>query len=169
MRRADGHGRRLWAEWRASKGASPKPLTPNQLARLLKPFGIAPTGTIRVGTRTAKGYNRHQFEGAWQRYLAGQGVNKPSQRHNPDEMGTSGTFPTVTPESDVTDGKCEKPAENGHCDGVTVQKADEGTEGCEADEFDERAAILEFDGGLTREQAESRARAELSRKAAGHA
>ena len=31
---------RPWAEWRASKGASPKPLTPNQLARLLKPFGI---------------------------------------------------------------------------------------------------------------------------------
>ena len=61
---------RPWAEWKASKGASPKPLTPNQLARLLKPFGIAPTGTIRVEDRTFKGYYRHQFIEAWDRYYA---------------------------------------------------------------------------------------------------
>lgn len=41
-------------------------------------------------------------------------------------MGTSGTFRTVTSEPDVTDQKCEKPAWNGHCDGVTVQKRGEG-------------------------------------------
>ncbi len=85
---------RPWAEWKASKGASPKPLTPNQLARLLKPFGIVTNRTIRVGTRTAKGYNRHQFEELWQRYLAGEGANERSQGNNADEMGTSGTFPT---------------------------------------------------------------------------
>jgi uncharacterized protein DUF3631 len=48
---------RPWADWKTGK-----PLTPNQLARLLKPFGITPTGTIRVGSRTPKGYYRHQFE-----------------------------------------------------------------------------------------------------------
>ena len=72
---------RPWAEWRASKGASPKPLTPNQLARLLKPFGIVTNTTIRVGTRTPKGYHRHQFDEAWERYLAGRGQNRhTSQR-----------------------------------------------------------------------------------------
>ena len=64
---------RPWAEWRASKGASPKPLTPNQLARLLKPFSIASTGSIRAGARTAKGYYRHQFLEMWDRYLGAQG------------------------------------------------------------------------------------------------
>lgn len=59
---------RPWAEWKASKGASAKPLTPTQLARLLKPFGIAPRGTIRIGAKTAKGYHRDQFAEAWRRY-----------------------------------------------------------------------------------------------------
>jgi hypothetical protein len=65
----------------------------------------------------------------WERYLDGQGVNEPSHRHNADEMGTSCTFRTVTPEPDVTDQKCEKPAWNGHCDGVTVEKGENGFDG----------------------------------------
>ena len=85
-------------------------------------FGIAPRGTIRIGTKTAKGYHWDQFEEAWKRY----GGNDPSHRHKSDEMGTCGTFRTVTPERDVTDQKCEKPAWNGHCDGVTVQKGESG-------------------------------------------
>ena len=55
---------RPWAEWRASKGASPKVLTPNQLARLLKPFGVYPE-TVRIGGRTPKAYHRHQFDGSF--------------------------------------------------------------------------------------------------------
>ena len=115
-----------WAEWRAGKGTSPKPLTPNQLARLLKPFGIAPTGTIRVGSRTAKGYHRHHFAEAWERYLNAEGVNQPSHRHKADGTGTSDTFPTVTPESDVTVGKCEKPLQPSDCGGVAVEKGGNG-------------------------------------------
>jgi putative DNA primase/helicase len=110
---------RPWAEWKASKGTSPKPITPNQLARLLKPFGIAPTGTIRIGIRTAKGYHRHQFEEAWDRYLAAQGVSQPSQRHNASAAGTSATSQPSQPDPDVTDGKCEKPLGRNDCDGVT--------------------------------------------------
>jgi hypothetical protein len=108
---------RPWADWKAGK-----PLTPNQLARLLKPFGVAPTGTIRVGNRTAKGYYHHQFDGLWQRYLAAEGVFEPSHRHNASAAGTSGTFQTVTPEAGVTVQKCEKPLQPSNCDGVTVQK-----------------------------------------------
>jgi putative DNA primase/helicase len=135
---------RPWGEWRASKGASPKPITPIQLAKLLKPFGVAPTGTIRVGDRTAKGYYRHQFEGLWERYLSGDGVNQPSHRHNTDEMGTSCTFQNVTPESDVTDQKCEKPASNGHCDGVTDQKGENGSDAQSAEIY---PPVCEYCGG----------------------
>jgi len=100
---------RPWVEWRASKGASPKPLTPNQLARLLKPFAIAPTGTIRVGGRTPKGYYRHQFAAAWERYLAAQGVNQPPQRHNATAGGTS--TPSQPPRLDLQFGIATKEEE----------------------------------------------------------
>jgi hypothetical protein len=93
-------------------------------ARLLKPFGIGGNKTVRMGSQTAKGYHRHQFEEAWQRYLmheGGQGAQQPSQRHNPDGMGTSDRSPTVTEKSDVTIQKCDKPPSNGDCDDVTIQ------------------------------------------------
>lgn len=44
-----------WSDW--SRG---KPLTPNGLARLLKPFGIV-SKTIRTGNSTSKGYTSEQF------------------------------------------------------------------------------------------------------------
>ena len=117
---------RPWADWKASKNASPKPLTPNQLARLLKAFRngdvrITPE-TLRIGDRTAKGYYRHQFEEAWQRYLGPEGVSEPEHRNNTDEIRTSDTFQTVTPESDVTVGKCEKPFNDGPCYGVADEE-----------------------------------------------
>jgi hypothetical protein len=54
-----------WAEWKYNK-----PITQRQLARLLKPFGIAPQ-TIRLpgSPATSRGYLRPQFEDAWERYL----------------------------------------------------------------------------------------------------
>jgi hypothetical protein len=59
----------LWSEWRSAK-----PLTQNQLARLLKPFGIAPQ-QVRLKTgRQVRGYSMHQFEDVWERYLP----SKPS-------------------------------------------------------------------------------------------
>jgi uncharacterized protein DUF3631 len=108
---------RPWAEWKHGK-----PLTPNQLARILKPFGIVTNITIRVGNRTAKGYHRHQFEEAWQRYLAGQGVHERSHGNKVDEMGTSSASQKVTAESDVTDEKSNKPLQPSDCDLVTDQK-----------------------------------------------
>jgi hypothetical protein len=55
-----------WAEWKGGK-----PISANGLARLLAPFGIAPT-TIRVGEQTPKGYQPAQFEDAFARYLPEQ-------------------------------------------------------------------------------------------------
>ena len=122
-----------WAEF----GKAGKPITKNKLAYRLDRFGIR-SATKRIGDRTAKGYDRHQFEEAWSRYLTVDPPSEPSQRHNPDETGTSSAFQYVTQnvtqavvtieagvtfqESDVTFQKCEKAAPSGHCDDVTFQK-----------------------------------------------
>ena len=44
-------------------------LTPNSLARLLRPYGIRPR-TVRDGKHTFKGYMRDDFADAFERYLA---------------------------------------------------------------------------------------------------
>jgi hypothetical protein len=120
-----------WGDWKG------KNLTPNQLAKLLKPFKIVPD-TIRVGGKTAKGYYRHQFEQAWSRYLClpPESASETSQRNNADESRTSDLFSNVSPDSCyvskgntdsfATFQKCEKPASNGHCYGVTFQKRKNG-------------------------------------------
>src|SRR5262245_14643490 len=108
--------------WRESRGATGR-------ARSLAPINI------RVGTKTAKGYHRHQFEEVWQRYPAregGQGADERSQGNNADEMGTSSAFQKVTAESDVTFQKCEKPPSNGHCYRVTDQNGGVGASGARA-------------------------------------
>jgi hypothetical protein len=113
---------RPWAEF----GKARKPISKNQLARLLNDFHVKPDN-IRIGTRVPKGYLREQFEGVWQRYLTPQtpqGVSEPLQRHTPTAAGTSEPFQTATPVLDVADEKCEKPPSNGHCSNVAAQKQD---------------------------------------------
>jgi putative DNA primase/helicase len=55
---------RPWAEW----GRQRKPISPNQLANLLHPFGISPQ-VIRVGDETPRGYLLEQFLEQFDRYL----------------------------------------------------------------------------------------------------
>jgi hypothetical protein len=55
-----------WHEWKSGKQ-----ITQNQLARVLAPFGIAPE-RVRIGGRQVRGYQRSQFEDAWERYLPAQ-------------------------------------------------------------------------------------------------
>jgi len=54
---------RPWPEWKGGK-----PITPRQLANLLKPFGVHP-GTIRIGSTTAKGYEQKDLIDPFSRYL----------------------------------------------------------------------------------------------------
>ena len=117
-----------WSEWRANKGASPKPITPNQLARLLKPFGVV-SDNVRIGSRVPKGYFRHQFEEVWQRYLAAKGVSEPLHRYKPTTAGTSTAFQSATDDPDVAFQKCEKPLRPSDCSGVAVQKGGGGLTG----------------------------------------
>jgi putative DNA primase/helicase len=113
---------RPWAEM----GKARRPLNQNGLAKRLKPLGIAPE-VIRIGEFTARGYMLAPFQEAFKRYLVPEeGVSNRNNDTNPNEMGTSCTFQTVTNAPDVTDGKCEKPNSEGLCNGVTVEKGDSG-------------------------------------------
>ena len=58
------------------------PLNPRKLSRMLKPFGIAPAGTVRVGPNTAKGYWREEAETAFARYLVPE-TPEPSHGSQP--------------------------------------------------------------------------------------
>lgn len=70
-----------------------RPITPRQVAQLLKPYGITPK-TVRLGVGdTPKGYDRQQFEDAFSRYLP--------QADSPDANGaeTSDRTPDSTPDA----------------------------------------------------------------------
>jgi putative DNA primase/helicase len=105
---------RPWGEL----GKSRKPLTKKRLSDLLENFQISPD-SVRIGDRTKKGYYRDQFEEAWQRYLGPEGSTKPEHRNSIDETGTSATFKPEQSFPRVPVQKCEKPANDGHCSGVT--------------------------------------------------
>jgi hypothetical protein len=90
---------RPWAEY----GKSGRPITKNQLAARLRRFKadaecktpIEPK-PLWIGGQSKRGYERHQFVEAWDRYLAQKGSpNGPSGRQAPDETGTSDTFQGV--------------------------------------------------------------------------
>jgi hypothetical protein len=53
-----------WKEWKGGKQ-----ITQAQLARLLKPHGIAPLNIRMPGDSVVRGYQRVQFEDAWDTYL----------------------------------------------------------------------------------------------------
>jgi putative DNA primase/helicase len=89
---------RPWATW----GKRDKPLTQNQLARLLRPFGIISETVHPLGRADAKGYKRAHFEEAWAAYLPGQNPSpqpeptfKASNRPNADETGITRDFQSV--------------------------------------------------------------------------
>lgn len=52
-----------------------KKLSPNQMANLLSPYGIKPR-TIRFGAQTKRGYEKVQFDDAFERYLPSGGAIK---------------------------------------------------------------------------------------------
>lgn len=67
-----------------------RPLTPVQLAKLLRRFGIRPR-QIRIGDTTKKGYTAGDFEDAWARYLPPQEEtdSKQGKQLNPDGPETA--------------------------------------------------------------------------------
>jgi hypothetical protein len=110
-----------------------KPLDERGLASRLKPYGIK-SKVIRLGDRTPRGYAAEDFHDAWSRYLPLWDPlgNKRNSRNTFDNKNNS-----VADVADVSGGMAE------------------------ADEYEERAAILEFDAGLSRTEAEAQAAEEI--------
>jgi hypothetical protein len=128
---------RPWAEW----GKAKKPLTKNQLAVLLKDFRVV-SDSVRIGTRTPKGYYLHQFTEAFERYLPPRtpsGGFEAQQRNNADGTGTYAPFWDATTKSccvlkrntnpDVAAEKHEKPLAHSACCDVAVETPLEGVRG----------------------------------------
>lgn len=59
-----GREDRPWKEY----GWGQKPITPQGLAKLLKPFSVKPT-TVNLAGERVKGYRRDRLEAAWERYM----------------------------------------------------------------------------------------------------
>ena len=94
-----------------------KPITERQLARLLSDFKIKP-GTMRIEDDRAKGYQRADFEDAFERYLPDRGV---LIRDTVTSLNTLDLFAksSVTPDLPVTDQNSPNSLKILNCHGVT--------------------------------------------------
>jgi putative DNA primase/helicase len=114
---------RPWPEWKAGK-----PMTPPQLARALKPFGVRP-GTVRQGQQTAKGYYRDALDEAWNRYLSkksAEGVT--SDRHTVTTHIESDTYGQKEP-SHRRGGVTDTVEQKQRCDAVTASEGGSSEKG----------------------------------------
>jgi hypothetical protein len=106
---------RPWCEY----GRARKPITPRQLAGLLRPFGIA-SGTIRESEiSTPEGYRREQLESAWDRYLS-------ATTPQPRQSATFYVSSSATNHPDVADRDSEKPKQSAACGAVADGKGESG-------------------------------------------
>jgi predicted outer membrane repeat protein len=133
---------RPWPEYRAGK-----PITKVQLARLLKPLKIS-SGTIRLDDgKTPKGYYRRAFEDAFVRYL-------PAERNATTPQGKdSATFSqnqSATSGGGVAFPNPQNPSVSAACGVVVVREPQTGND----EDYEERAAILEYEAGMSRADAE---------------
>jgi hypothetical protein len=107
---------RPWAEYGKARG----PISPNGMARLLKPFKIRPSGTIRVGDKTPKGYARIGFEDAWKQYSIPFSFGPPPQppnRHSQSGPRVSDDSHPQQADNGVADGNGLKARHTGACGG----------------------------------------------------
>ena len=89
-------GDRPWPEWRHDEA-----LTKRRLARLLKPFGIAPKA-LWINDRTQRGYDRTDFEDTFSRYL---GSDEKCKEPLPPYISETTENPRgATTLADLTDG-----------------------------------------------------------------
>jgi len=138
---------RPWPEWRGGK-----PITPRQFAKLLEPFEIKPDQLWISGAKH-RGYGRDRFSDAFTRYL---GVLSGSPV-DPKETADYRAFDPVGPRKPLPDRSVQKSQNSADPTALPGNVPGAGQED-EQDAFEERAAILEYDGGLTRQQAEDASR-----------
>lgn len=94
---------RPWPEWNHGK-----PINPQQVSKLLRPFGIKP-GVIRIGDKTPRGYEASQFVEAFDRYLL------PATPQQSYETRGFQDFEGATPADDVAGQKSQESLKNREC------------------------------------------------------
>jgi hypothetical protein len=144
---------RPWPEYKRGR-----PLTINQLARLLKPYGISPK-TIRMSPeKTAKGFLKMDFEDMFRRYLPPL-INEREKKsvYTPFQSVTTSQsndfedlaqFRNVTSSVNVTDQKLSNLLKLKECYGVTDPKGGKSVnfpaEGKETEEIDFTGMEIEW-------------------------
>ena len=138
---------RPWSEWRRGQ-----PISARGLAHVLRPFKVQPE-TIRFTAGLAKGYRRGALQPAWTCYLPQDrgalpvtSVTSVTSLNREDVSAAR----SVTTDSVVTDRSGDKPSRINDVTDVTLDGELSITEA-----WEERAAILEFDAGYSREHAEA--------------
>lgn len=108
---------RPWPEF----GKARKPISANQLANLLRRFGVTPH-TVRDGAATWKGYTLADFSEAFDRFLS---INPFLDRHTVttlENIGESRHSELSQLETVLRSENATSANKTGPCDGVTVQK-----------------------------------------------
>jgi putative DNA primase/helicase len=126
------------------------PIDQRVLANLLKEFAID-SKNIRVGSQVHKGYDLEQFSDSFSRYTS----ISPNLSATALQMTETDDFIHVSlPLQNILENlsATRKPLASKDCSAV----ADKTPKNTHVDEYllEERAAIMEYDGGLTREEAE---------------
>lgn len=105
---------RPWFEWKRGK-----PLTQNSLAKLLKPYKLTSTSR-RIGTDTAKGYDKDKMMAAFTPYLPTAPIQSVVTSQPIQDKGCE-RFQSVTSNDNVTLSKSRKPLQDVACDASTLQ------------------------------------------------
>ena len=129
---------RPWSEWRQGKRLSPR-----GLASLLKPFKVNPKNIKLPGQRVVKGYYRTHLQPVWAAYLPKGGpvsaTAATGKKQKDLEDSLSATEPMV-----VADTKTCNPFKPNEVAAVADR---EPLSPDQHEEFEERTAIMEYDGG----------------------
>ena len=133
---------RPWSEWKRGK-----PLSPRGLSDLLKPFKVKPQD-VRLGGRVLKGYKRDPLERVWRAYFPREGGSQSATPRQVNEINDLRESLSATNPTAVADTNGRKSLETKACRGVadTIPPFYE--------EWQERAAIMEYDAGMTGAEAE---------------
>ena len=133
-----------WADIRG------KPLDSRGLANRLRKYGVKPK-VLRLAGGTQRGYEAADLQDQWKRYVL------PSRQEAKQAQQAKHGIRSVTGK------KLENGQNRGHVSDVTGVTPFGSSKGDLTDQvaFNERAAILEYDGGLCREEAERQAEADL--------
>jgi hypothetical protein len=110
---------REWAEW----GRARKPITPIQLAKLLRRFNVSPRSIKLADGDTAKGYHREMFDDAFARYLPQSPLPKRHPVTTPENIGDSVLSEPSPSNGGLRIENHEIANNEAEGDGVTVQKA----------------------------------------------